>query len=466
MPTRLLAAYIASFFVAQAAQAGQAVGRLNGVEAIARLECRAINKSDQPQDFTVSFALPLSNARQDVYALFCQEGAAAIETDRYGNRIATYAAKAVPPGEVRRFGWIAGVSLYAAVWHPTGERRALPEEERAHYLRDLPVYQIGAPIITRLRDALTRPDMRDVEKARAFFDHVSTHIDYVRDGRWDPAPEVLERNIGSCSEYSYALIALLRASGIPCRYSGSANLTQANRTKYDPRTHEDTVYHRWAEIHLKDYGWFPVDGSRGHSARLRFDNVANYWGRLPAGQLETYQGDGGDDVALGWDYIANGHCAQKNALHTATVCVWVEGRTGDLQADIARVRTALDAADSAEAFAAILKEPLDREIALWLFPSIEAVRLPALAGGLAAVRHPEAVYVAAYCERAGIALPPELASSALADKAFVTELLKRVSRAPKAWSAFEHWWRKARPLVVYSEKKKAFELTAAGIDLN
>ncbi|HAK94675.1 MAG TPA: hypothetical protein DCM87_06645 [Planctomycetes bacterium] len=450
---------------AAAAHAGQAIERMNGADAVVRFECRAVNKSDKAQDISVSFALPLGNARQDVHALCPQEGAASIETDRYGNRIATYVAKAVQPGEVRRYGWMAAVRVYAAVWHASGRRHTLPEEERAHYTRDLPMYQIGSPIVTRLRDALARPEMRDAEKARAFFGHVTAHIDYVRDGRWDPAPDVLARNKGSCSEYSYSLIALLRACGIPCRYSGSANLTLANRTRYDPRTHEDSVYHRWVEIHLEDHGWFPVDGSRGHSSLARFDNIANYWGRLPAGQLETYHGDGGEDGPMGWEYIVNARCAEENALQTASVCFWVEGRTDNLQADIARVRTALDAADSADAFAAILKDSLDREIAFFLLARVEPARYPALAGGLAAARHPEAIYFAAWCERAGIALPPALTPAALTDQALVAEVLKRLAGNPKAWAAFEYWWRKARSQIVFSEEKKVFVLTTPAIDI-
>lgn len=466
MQTRTCGFSAALLCAAAAALGAQGIERVNGCPAVVRFQYRVVNKTDKAQDATIACALPQGNARQDVRALCTEDDLATLTTDRYGNRFATYAVKDLKPGEVRQFGWIAAVQVYAAVWNAASEKQTLGDEERAHYTRDLPMYAITSPVITQLRDDLARQDMSDARKARALFDHVAARIDYVRDGVWDPAPDVLTRGKGSCSEYSYALIALLRACRIPCRYAGALILTEGNCTKYDAGTHEDAVFHRWVEIHLDDYGWFPADGSRAHSAVRRFENVANHIGRLPAGLLETYHGDGGEDTPLIWEYVANFRCAEKDALQDVSSCVWLETRSDDLPKDLARVKAALEAAETAEAFAGLLATPLERELVLFLLPRVPHARYPALAGGLLAARHPDAVYIAACCEREGIALPPALTSAALTDRALGAEIKQRARNEPKAWAAFEYWWRKARALVAFSEDKKVFTLTTTSIDIH
>jgi hypothetical protein len=62
----------------------------------------------------------------------------------------------------------------------------------------------------------------------------------------------------------------------------------------------DDAFHRWAEIYLPNYGWVPVDASRG--AKTPADQ-AHGIGELSNRYLITTQG-GGDSEYLWWGYNA------------------------------------------------------------------------------------------------------------------------------------------------------------------
>ena len=86
--------------------------------------------------------------------------------------------------------------------------------------------------------------MSDNQKTLAIFEYLITNLTYSRDDKWDSAPEVLQKKRGSCSEFNYAFIALLRACGIPCRYTGglvSPRGTEAGMTKKSTKTRFFTV---------------------------------------------------------------------------------------------------------------------------------------------------------------------------------------------------------------------------------
>ena len=64
----------------------------------------------------------------------------------------------------------------------------------------------------------------------------------------------------------------------------------------------DEAFHRWAEIYLPNYGWVPVDASRG-DAKTPADQARGF-GSLSNRFLITTQG-GGDSKHLGWYYNHN-----------------------------------------------------------------------------------------------------------------------------------------------------------------
>jgi transglutaminase-like putative cysteine protease len=95
---------------------------------------------------------------------------------------------------------------------------------------------------------------------RKIFNYIIAKIDYKLKplGGWNPAPTVLKRGTGSCSEYTFVFIAMCRAAGLPARYVGSVVVRSEDKGR-------DDVWHRWAEVYLPNYGWIPVDTSaEGH----------------------------------------------------------------------------------------------------------------------------------------------------------------------------------------------------------
>ena len=82
------------------------------------------------------------------------------------------------------------------------------------------------------------------------------------------------------------------------------------------------------------------------------------------------------------------------------------------------------------------------------------------------MRHPAAVYEALLAERLGMDLPAAIRLDAIADETLRSEVGRWLGKDRKDWAAFEHWWRKARPLTSFDPEKKAFVLARKDIDLD
>jgi transglutaminase-like putative cysteine protease len=106
-------------------------------------------------------------------------------------------------------------------------------------------------------DKLTREKGVAFDRARVIFEHQAKVIAYDRSGGWNNAAAVLERGTGSCSEYTFALVSLLRRAGIPARYVGALS------ERGDEASFDD-VFHRWAEAYFPGYGWIPLDANAAH----------------------------------------------------------------------------------------------------------------------------------------------------------------------------------------------------------
>lgn len=452
--------------VAGSAQADPRVRRANSVDRVARFEYVVTNTSSRPQEVTVYLPLPQPNERQEVIGLYPEPGYERIAEDDYGNRIAVYVDKDVPPGETRRHGWMAAVRTYAAVWQSSPDIPPLNADDRARYLRDGPNYQVKSPVITALRDSLVRPEMSDIEKVSAVFDYLVANFKYVRDSQWDPAPTVLERKTGSCSEYTFSFVSLMRACGIPCRYTGALVLSGERKTRYDEKVIEDAVFHRWAEVYLEGYGWFPVDGSRAGGDIRRFGNYLNNFGRLPSGTLQLYVGDGGEDSYLGWDYTSNAKVTGRGSISCDAVCFWTEAPVDQLKPAVEQFEAALTDKMPADQLHKLIQDPVTREVVLLMVNRLDRASWPNLVEELLTARHPTAVYYSIYCDRLGIALPSFLTFPNLVNDYLRGEILKHRSAGAWRWGRFEHWWRKARAQTAYSAASSAFALPEQELDLN
>jgi transglutaminase-like putative cysteine protease len=139
-------------------------------------------------------------------------------------------------------------------------------------------------------------------------------VDYELVGGWNTAPAVLKRGTGSCSEYTFVFIALCRAAGLPARYTGSIAIRGDDASL-------DDVFHRWAEVYLPNYGWIPVDPSRGDepSPEGRAEAIG-HWGNK---YIITTWG-GGNSRYLSWTYNSYEEWITKGAckIYTEHIGEW------------------------------------------------------------------------------------------------------------------------------------------------
>jgi hypothetical protein len=303
---------------------------------------------------------------------------------------------------------------------------------------------------------------------RAFFDYIINNLSYHRDDVWDDAPTVLKRKSGSCSEYNYVFVSLCRAAGIPARYTGGLVLSRTRVTKYDPRTTEDAVFHRWNEVFLPGRGWFPVDCSRASGQIKRFGSPENYFGRLPAGLLQTMRGDGLGNAPLGWDYLSNQKLPYPEPVdRSAKAAFWVEGvAVGELKVRADRQAKMLSKPHTEADLREVVKSPTGRELLLLSRNRLAPDDLPKLAAALNEVGHPGAIYWSLLAEHRGIEVPAKLRYRKLCSP-HLLGLLEAHYRPGGQRSLYrlEYWWRKARPLIRFDRDTGKFELTVKKVNV-
>ncbi len=217
-------------------------------------------------------------------------------TDQWGQRFAHFVFNEVKPGrEVS-----AKMTVYVTVKRvrffinprSVGGLDEVPREIKQSYLADGPKLQINDPFIKKAANEAVGGETNPYWMAQKINRYIQEKMRYELAGGWNTAPVVLKRGSGSCSEYSFVMIALCRAAGLPARYQGSVVIRGDDASR-------DDVFHRWVEVYLPNYGWVPVDPSGGDSPLV--EDQAKYFGGLDNRFLITTQG-GGDSKYIGWDY--------------------------------------------------------------------------------------------------------------------------------------------------------------------
>ncbi len=446
------------------------------VDRVVRFEHRLVNSSAERADMEIFIAVPLENERQRIR--FFQADPTFVEemADEYGNRILHYIDRDVPPGDVVAHGWIAEVELSSyTLDRDGGSGRDLSSRDREIFLRDGENYGLTTETVGDLADVLVRGCTNDEEAARTIFGYVIRSLRYERDDVWDPAPAVIERGSGSCSEYNYCFMALCRAAGIPARYTGGIVLRR-EAAEYDARVIEDAVFHRWSEVFVDGRGWIPVDCSRASGEVKRHGNPDNCYGRLPAGVLQCVRGDGLGGTPLGWDYLSNQKLPYEEDVDwSGKVGFWVSDIVpGALAARVSIVEKKLGLKQDRALFDELLEDSIEREI-LFLFRNLlKRSALPDLIDALHAARHPEAVYWSLLAEHRGMGEHPAgvdaeaaggygtLSGKELKDR--IAEYYFKEDGGRDLFS-FEYWWRKARPKTRWDDEKGVFVLTDTDINI-
>jgi transglutaminase-like putative cysteine protease len=253
------------------------------------------------QDVEVRIAVPKDDLRQRILSLDFFEPPSRFVDDGYGNRLAVFNRRHMGPGVVWRVGWTAQVQTHEVTHRVTpaqiGHLTDIPPEITAAYLGDQDRYGMGDPLVQALARQVGDGARDALDLAFRINELLRERLTYRNDGRWDTVPRVLENGHGSCSEYNFAFIALARLNGLPARYVGASSLDPG-----DDAVFEDRIHHRWTEVWLPGYGWFPVDASRNDGEKG--DPTNSWFGRTSALLLVLMKGDGGPGHPLRWGYVA------------------------------------------------------------------------------------------------------------------------------------------------------------------
>lgn len=244
----------------------------------------------------VYLALPRSRSTQEILAVEFPDPPDGKATDRWGQEVARFRRDALKPGERVTRRLRVRAKIYDVMYHlfpeKVGPLKDIPADIRGRYLADDDKYRLQDPVIqAAVKEAVTRPG-NAYWIARDIYDYIQSRLVYKRIGGWDIAPTVLQRGSGSCSEYTFVTIAMLRAAGVPARYVGAVVVRGEDACF-------DFVYHRWVEAYLPGYGWVPMSTDGGDQESLR--DRAMHFGHLENRYLITTESGGGSEF-LKWDY--------------------------------------------------------------------------------------------------------------------------------------------------------------------
>lgn len=263
-------------------------------------------------------ALPRERANQKILGSprFSPEPSGILE-DAWGQRVAHFRYAHAPSPSLLEASIVleAEIERIRFFIHPDSVKAGQkPPSEVAVYLSDGDKYRIHDEAITlAVRDAVG-DEKNPYWIARKIYEYVIDSMSYELSGGWNTAPAVLSRGTGSCSEYSFVMIAMLRAAGIPARYVGSV-VVRGDDVSFDD------VFHRWVEFYLPGSGWVPADPSRGDKPDPR--SRAASFGWIENSLLVTTEGGGGSEF-LGWGYNTGESYAVlgKAQVYMETIADW------------------------------------------------------------------------------------------------------------------------------------------------
>ncbi len=229
-------------------------------------------------------------------------------TDQWGQKCAHFHFENLEPQQVASAQMTVDAELYKVRWYidpnKAGTLADIPADIREAYTKDNSKLDFTDPIIQKAVKAAVGKEKNPYWIARRINRYIQDHMHYEMVGGWNIAPTVLARGSGSCSEYTFVMLAMCHAAGLPARYDGSVVIRGDDASR-------DDDFHRWVEIYLPNYGWVPVDPSGGDSKVPA--TRARYFGGLNNRFIITTQGAGGSKT-LGWDYNSDAKWTAKGRV--------------------------------------------------------------------------------------------------------------------------------------------------------
>ncbi len=239
---------------------------------------------------------PDSLENQRLYDIAFDGGMPELIDDRWGQGVAAFTFKNVQPGESVEASYTAagkvGHLRYFVRPEKVGSLKSIPKEISKAYLVEGTRYILDDPVLKAAVEEAIGDEESPYWIARKAFNWVIDKLEYKMVGGWDVPATLIKRGTGSCSEYAFLYIAMCRSAGLPARYEAGTAMRGDDASV-------DEAYHRWVEVYLPNYGWVPVDPSRGDKEwpADQAESIGNVANRL----FITTIG-GGDSKYLSWNY--------------------------------------------------------------------------------------------------------------------------------------------------------------------
>ncbi len=270
-------------------------------------------------DTKIFFAIPRNLTTQKIKDIKFYPESPVIKKDFYGEKIAIFKIDTLKEREIREFKMEVDATIFEVFYFVVPEKikslKSIPDSIKKKYLLDEDKLMINDSFIKSSVKKAVGKEKNPYWMARRIFNYIIENMEYERVGGWDVAPLILKRGKGSCSEYSYVMISMLRSVGIPARYVGSV-------VRIGDNASIDRVFHRWVEVYLPGAGWLPVDPSGGDSPYKRVRALK--FGHISPSYLITTHG-GGNSEYMEWNYNFNEKIKNmdKNAeIETERMGIW------------------------------------------------------------------------------------------------------------------------------------------------
>ena len=219
------------------------------------------NPSTCAGDAVISFPLvPSDMPSQEVLARDFPALPLQKETDDYGNTRGIWKVK-ILPRQMRVISCSYTIKTSHVRWDGPVLPSSLPASgDSERYLREEPLIECTQQSVREAAMRLCGEERYPYYRALRMYDYLLSHYLFDPHEAIYGAQKALGKRIIQCSDAAVLYIALLRASGIPSRFTGGIFVT--------PDTTVYKEFHSWAEVLLPGHTWAMVDPTLG-----RFDST-------------------------------------------------------------------------------------------------------------------------------------------------------------------------------------------------
>ncbi len=246
------------------------------------------NSQDRPTSVQVEFPIPRDRGSwQSVQEVTFQPQPHGQKTDAFGNRLALYRWRDVPPGSTVHAQVGARVSRRAVAFAPDASRIRPPGPELSEFLKSEPGILAGDPVIQRAARDVVGQETNPYYRLVMLYDFVRD-LDFQLTRQAKSDLEALRSRVVQCSDAAGLLVSMARSLGLPARYVAGVYLR--------PEEPGTRTSHAWAEVWIEPHGWLPVDPTMGRFPESRGSRL----GQLDSAYVVAWEGRGSQGI------VANG----------------------------------------------------------------------------------------------------------------------------------------------------------------